>query len=450
MDRRNRDQTTAVGHHSEESHGASGARVLVAATLFPEVHSVVLTPGAGPWKIGRGACCALQSALDSVSREHAEISLKGPVIALRDLGSTNGTFLNGAKIEHAPLKVGSVFRCGQLVAMLLSVSCDAVLHEAFGHIGPDLFGGPTLRSLLQAVERIAATDLPVLLEGPTGTGKERVARLIHERSGRAGAFQAINCAALPTELADSELFGHRQGAFTGALHASAGRLRAADGGTLFLDEIEDLPLPVQAKLLRAIQEQEVTPVGCHKPIRVNVRFVSACQRPLETRVDAQSFREDLYARLAGFVFRLPALAERREEVPGLFGHFLRKHSRGAPPEVDALLIERLCLYDWPRNVRELENLVRQLLALHGHEGRLKRSHLPEHLGLPSGSTAARDERTRSEISRLVHALRDCSGNVSQACAKLGISRSRAYRLMGDRTVDQVMAESSGVEREVEA
>lgn len=412
---------------------------MIAVTLFPSVHSVVLAPGAGPWKIGRGADCQLRCGGERVSREHAEISLKGPVVALRDLGSTNGTFLNGVRVQHAPLKTGAVFRCDQVVGTLLKVNLNAVMNGAFGRIGRDFYGGPTLKRLLAPIAQIATSDLPILIEGATGTGKERVARFVHEQSGRSGAFHAINCAALPVDLAETELFGHRQGAFTGAHQAATGHVRAADNGTLFLDEIEELSLPLQAKLLRVIQEQEVTPVGCHKPIRVNVRFVSACQRPLEHRIEDRSFREDLYARLAGFSTRLPKLAERREDIPSLFAHFLQKHSGGTPPEVDAVLVERLCLYDWPRNVRELELLSRQLLAVHGSARRLKRSHLPAHIRSPAGWATPGNDLAQEERSRLIRALHDCSGNISHASAKLGISRSRAYRIMGDQTVDQVMA-----------
>lgn len=431
-------ETTAVGERSEES-ARDGGWVLIAVTLFPSVRSVVLAPGAGPWKIGRSTGCQLRCNAARISREHAEISLKGPVVALRDLGSTNGTFLNGVQVQQAPLKTNAVFRCDQVVGTLLKVHLDSVMDGAFGCIGRDFYGGPTLKRQLEPVARIASSDLPILLEGATGTGKERAARFIHDQSGRSGAFHAINCAALPAELAEAELFGHRQGAFTGAHQAATGHIRAADGGTLFLDEIEELSLPLQAKLLRVIQEQEVTPVGCHKPISVNVRVISACQRPLERRIEDRSFREDLYARLAGFVARLPKLSERLEDIPSLFMHFLHKHSRGAVPDVDAVLIERLCLYDWPRNVRELELLSRQLLALHGGERRLKLSHLPSHIRSPSGWLADGDLAATEELSRLIRALHDCSGNITHASARLGISRSRAYRIMGDQTVDQVMA-----------
>ena len=399
----------------------------------------MLAPGAGPWTIGRDPACHLQCLGRRVSREHAEISLKGPVVSLRDLGSTNGTFLNGSRIQQVPFKPGAVFRCDQVVGMLLKVNLAGCMEDAFTEVSEGFYAGPTLRQVLDPLGRVASSDLPVLIEGATGTGKERVARFVHERSGRSGPFHAINCAALPPELAETELFGHRQGAFTGAQQAALGHLRAAEGGTLFLDEIEELSLPLQAKLLRVIQEGEVTPVGSHKPVRVDVRFVSACQRPLDSRVEQNAFREDLFSRLAGFVVQLPRLSEHPEDIPGLFIHFLRKHSSGTTPQVDAVLIERLCLYDWPRNVRELELLARQLLALNSGVTRLKRSHLPAHIRVPTSELGETDHSVKEELSRLIRALHDCSGNISHASARLGISRSRAYRLMRDQTVDQVMA-----------
>lgn len=439
-------ETTAAGVQIEQGMGQTWG--LVAVCVFPEFRSMQLRPGEGPWKIGRSVECSFAVEAPQLSREHAEISLRGPVVALRDLRSTNGTYLNGVRIQQAPLVPGSVFRLGQFVGILLRVPMSSALHQPFGRIGPNLYGGPSLWQVLEPLRRVANSNLPIILEGETGTGKEQVARYIHAASARSGAFQAINCAALPAELAEAQLFGHRAGAFTGAQQAAMGLIRGADEGTLFLDELQELPLAIQAKLLRVLQEGEVTPVGASKSIRVDVRVISACQRSLIPRTQDGSFREDLYSRLAGYITQLPTLSQRIEEIPSLFVQLLKKHSVATMPRVDASLVERLCLHSWPRNVRELEMLARRLLALHASETLLTQAHLPRELLLQEGSRTELD----LELVNLSRVLHRCSGNVTQASLELGISRSRVYRLMGGRSVSDLMtqhlamgAEASGCE-----
>lgn len=218
-----------------------------------------------------------------------------------------------------------------------------------------------------------------MILGETGTGKEGVAHAMHEWSARKGPFVAVNCAALVPTLAEAELFGYRRGAFTGAERASSGFFRAAQGGTLLLDEVTDLPESVQAKLLRALEQREISPLGESVPVRIDVRVLAGTQIPLAKMVEERRFRGDLCARLDGLTIRLPPLRERKQEIPYLFTHFLRLHSGGRPPDVEPRLVEQLCLYDWPFNVRELDLLARRLLVLHGHEELLRRSHLPEQI-----------------------------------------------------------------------
>jgi transcriptional regulator with PAS, ATPase and Fis domain len=279
-----------------------------------------------------------------------------------------------------------------------------------------------------------------VIEGATGTGKERVAEYIHRQSGRAGPFHAVNCAAIPADVAESELFGHKRGAFTGAHATQQGHIRAAHAGTLFLDEIAELPARVQPKLLRVLQEQKVVALGETRAVDVDFRVITACQGSLTAFVQSGALRADLGARLSGMIVRLPLLRERIEDVPGLFQRFVNDHAGGLPPALDRKLIERLCLHDWPQNVRELEFLARELLVVHGHEARLRRSHLPPHIrgaGTPLPRQAPNP--LSQDLQRLAHALREARGNITHACASLGISRARAYRILDGQSVQELLA-----------
>ncbi|MEI9937242.1 MAG: sigma 54-interacting transcriptional regulator [Pseudomonadota bacterium] len=398
--------------------------------------------------IGRDAGCALCLRGKGVSRRHVEIHRQGPVFALKDLGSTNGTFLNGQRTQHAAIAPGSVLRLGEHVGIF---SESVVEPSDFRELARGLFGGHELDVALAALRRAALSNLSVVILGATGTGKERVARAIHDWSGRKGPFHALNCAALPKDLAEAELFGYRKGAFTGAERASLGHFRAADRGTLFLDEIVDLPLVLQAKLLRVLEEAAVMSLGDTEAVPIDVRVIAAAQRPLSAAVRSGHFREDLLARLAGMSVSLPTLRERRADVAPLFQHFINHYSGGRPPEIEAKLIEALCVYDWPSNVRELEQLSRQLLAVHGLEPMLKRSSLPAQQqarlpatseSIPPPSNGELSERGDYDLQRLAAALAQTNGNVASAAALLGFSRQRAYRLLDGRTAATLLAEGA--------
>ena len=229
---------------------------------------------------------------------------------------------------------------------------------------------PAMQEIYRTLARLMATDLTVLITGESGTGKELVARALHDYGKRrAGPFVAINMAAIPRELIESELFGHEKGAFTGATHRSAGRFEQAEGGTLFLDEIGDMPAEAQTRLLRVLQEGEYTTVGGRTPIRANVRIVAATHHDLRGLIGQGLFREDLYFRLNVVPMRLPPLRERSGDIPELVRHFMSKAaSEGLVPKIiDAQAMERLKACRWPGNVRELENLVRRLAALYSEE-----------------------------------------------------------------------------------
>jgi DNA-binding NtrC family response regulator len=222
-----------------------------------------------------------------------------------------------------------------------------------------------MEKVFQIVRKVADTEASVLITGESGTGKELVARSIHACSGRAnGPFVAINCAAIPRDLLESELFGHVKGAFTGAIKDKTGRFSLADGGTLFLDEVGELPLELQPKLLRALQERTVEPVGGAKELKIDVRVVAATNLDIENAIAEGTFREDLYYRLAVIPLHLPPLRQRRDDIPLLLRHFCSKH-KASQVSFDTQCLTRLTGYAWPGNVRELENLVERLLIMRG-------------------------------------------------------------------------------------
>jgi two-component system response regulator AtoC len=304
---------------------------------------------------------------------------------------------------------------------------------------PIVAASPAMIQVLEIVERAAEFKATVLLQGESGSGKEVLARAIHAQSPRRDeAFVAINCAAIPEALLESELFGHAKGAFTGADRSRRGLFAEADGGTLFLDEIGELPLPLQAKLLRVLQEEEVRPVGEAKPRRVDVRVIAATARDLELEVSGGRFREDLFYRLDVVRVKVPPLRERREDIPLLVDHFLGR-TRGslgkAVRSIDDDALERLVDYAWPGNVRELENVLERAAILCRGE-RLAVADLPPNLtAAPAERRSAyrdlslRRARRALEARLIGEALEATGGNRTHAARLLGIShRALLYKL----------------------
>jgi two-component system, NtrC family, response regulator GlrR len=286
---------------------------------------------------------------------------------------------------------------------------------------------------LAQAHMVAGTDARVLITGESGTGKELLARAIHRASPRRGkAFVEVNCGAIAPELLEAELFGHEKGAVAGAAEAHAGLFRAADGGTLMLDEIGDLPMPLQVKLLRVLQENVVRPVGSHVAVPVNVRVISSTHRDLQALMQAGQFREDLYYRLNVVHIELPPLNRRREDIPLLVAHFLAKLTRegGARKIYAPEAVELLARADWPGNIRQLQNVVRQNVAL-SQTPIIPVELVQQSLGggqgkLPSFDEA-RDEFTRSYLSQI---LQITGGNVSQAARLAKRNRTDFYKLLG--------------------
>jgi transcriptional regulator of acetoin/glycerol metabolism len=388
-------------------------------------------------RVGRGVDCHLRLEHRSVSRHHAELQRQGASYALLDAGSTNGTWLNGVRTHQSALAAGDVLRFGECLGIVAKFE-PGVSPRAFESLAPGLWGGTALATSLAMARAAATTDLPVVLVGETGSGKERIARALHHWSGRTGRFNAINCSAVPAALAEAELFGHQRGAFTGAERARMGHFQAAHEGTLFLDEITDLPLDLQAKLLRVVEAGEVVPLGGTAPTPVNVRVIAAAHEPIARLVEQKRFRPDLYARLGGFEVRVPPLRDRREEIPGFFVRLLEKHATGPVPRIAPNLLEWLCLRAWPGNVRELELMARKLLAVHADEplltlaGAQKLDGAAQRPAVRSEASAAFKNRRDSELQRLKLALAETNGNMTAAAERAGISRRRAYRLL-DRT-----------------
>jgi formate hydrogenlyase transcriptional activator len=293
----------------------------------------------------------------------------------------------------------------------------------------DIIGdSPALMQVLKQVEVVAPTDSTVLIQGETGTGKELIARGVHRLSDRRErTFVKLNCAAIPTGLLESELFGHERGAFTGAIAQKAGRFELADKGTLFLDEVGEIPLELQSKLLRVLQEQEFERLGSTKTLRVDVRLVAATNRDLKSLVEAKQFRNDLYYRLNVFPVTLPPLRERREDIPILVRYFTQHYAvrmKKNIQTVPAKTMEMLSRYAWPGNIRELENLVeRSVILTQGTDLQVPVRELQTDLPLPLNSPATLEEAEREQILRALRETKWVIGGPAGAAARLGIKRT---------------------------
>ena len=305
----------------------------------------------------------------------------------------------------------------------------------------DMIGkSPAMQKIFDMINVIAATDATVLIEGSTGTGKDLLAKVIHSASRRADKpLVKVNCAAIPDNLLESEMFGYVQGAFTGAERDKPGRFQEADGGSIFLDEIGDLPLPLQAKLLRVLEDKEFYRLGSQHTVRVNVRIISASNRNLGKLVEKQLFREDLYYRLNVFRIELPELRDRRVDLPLLIGHILRRlcvARNVRPPEISEKVMELLLNYPYPGNVRELENILEHALII-CQEDKILPTHLPEYLQVrspagPTMPTAAVRDRVSSdnkERDKLLATLQRHGWHRSKSARALGIDRTTLWRKM---------------------
>ncbi len=411
-----------------------------------EVEAVIFRVGSR-----RGADLVLEDG--RVSRLHFEITLDEHGYRLRDLESTNGTFVDGYRARDVYLRPQSRIEVGDQTIVFspgeAEVDVPASPDDRFG----PLFGRSlAMRELFALLAKAAPTNATLLVEGESGTGKELVAEAVHAASGRPGGpLVVFDCAAIPPELMESELFGHEKGAFTGATARRVGHLEEAHGGTLFLDELGELPLEMQPKLLRALEKREVRRVGGTKTMPVDVRLIAATNRDLAAEVNRGAFREDLYYRLAVVRVRMPPLRERPTDVPLLVEHFIRGTLPEDPRRAEQMIAsisdanrERLMSHPWPGNVRELKNMIIRTLAL-------SRPDEPVELEPPSERGLRAVERSRAEpvsvdLERpfsdlkkhvvadfertyLTRQLARFDGNFSRAAAASGMDRMYFKRML---------------------
>ena len=381
-----------------------------------------------------------------VSRQHLRIDAEAQEYVLRDLGSTNGTRVSGVRVREAVLDDGALIECGA-TRLKFAFTDEAMRIElAAGDDFEGLVGRSlAMRELFAMLARAAPTDAPILIEGETGTGKERVARAIHARSRRAARpFAVFDCAAVPASLIESELFGHEKGAFTGATDRRAGVFERADGGTVFLDELGELAFELQPKLLRVLESNEVFRVGAQKPTPIDARVVAATNRDLQTRVGEGQFREDLYYRLAVVTLRVPPLRERREDIPLLAAHFARDRifagaASGPAPGWEAIF-EFMKPHEWPGNVRELRNVVERSVIMADPKllggnpldalAELRRKAEPA-LHRRVSLRAARDQTEREYLEDL---LRSTDGDLDEAARIAEVHRKSLERLLREHNI----------------
>ena len=451
---------TGLTSSSPQSKAQAVEKTLGIVWLYPQFRIDPLPKA--EVRLGRGAGSDLRLEGQQTSRNHCIIQRRPNGFVVRDSNSKNGTRVNGRNVIEGPFSEQDVLRVGDWIGVLTALSpLQIATGNPCPNLGSGLFGAHAIAAALDLVQRAARTDLSLMLVGETGTGKEVFARRVHELSERRGQHVAVNCAALPAQMAEGELFGYRKGAFTGADRPNMGHLRSAHNGTLFLDEVPDLDPQVQVKLLRALEEKAVVPLGQSTSEPANVRLVCASHLPLHDYVERGTFRPDLYGRLNGLEISIPALRQRREEIiPHLLRVLQQQDSalcEGTQRELfSAEFVEQLCIYDWPQNVREVVQLAARTLALHGHVLRsisaqqgapsLSLQHLPARIATFSrdGEPAPQAARNREGgpasdpadlaprdllAKQLAEALRLCEGNVSVAAKSLGISRPMAYRLM---------------------
>jgi pSer/pThr/pTyr-binding forkhead associated (FHA) protein len=423
----------AMPTHEARDLPAAAARsdprlVRTLALVFPEAAPLRVWPAVEGERlvIGRAPPAGgLVVDAPGVEPSHCELRVEADRVRVRDLGTQQGTFLDRRRVVEATLSPGAVVRIGGALVV-------------FGaHPRPALQLGAVavLRSLplclaLNLADRAASApnDVTVLINGPSGAGKELIARRVHDATLRAGAFVAVNCGALPRDLIAAELFGHTRGAFSGAVSERRGFIRAAEGGTLLLDEVAELPVDLQGYLLRVLQERRVRPVGAEREMPVDLRIVAATHRPLEALVREGRFRRDLLARISGVTIELPGLADRREDILPLFCQFAGLCS-GSEPALTVDGAEALLLHGWPGNVREVQHVAVRLQVFGDRLRRLDEQAVTLLLprdrdGGPPGVAAPSPAAV--ELKALLDAH---GGRVAEVARAIGRSRQSIYRVL---------------------
>jgi len=414
-------------------------------------------------RIGRSREAELQLPDPSVSRFHARVFRVGQQFFLADTGSRNGTHADGKPVTQLPLQDGRTFQVGPFhihflqasgppgsgeeptavslpggppqpsttttrgLAPRLRANDGAPIEHPFGLVG----GSPGIRKLIETIRRVAHSDVPVLIEGETGSGKELVARGIHGESDRGERpFVVVNCGAISPELVESELFGHEKGSFTGATAQRKGAFELAHQGTIFLDEIGELPVPLQPKLLRALEQKEIKRVGGNDTILADVRVLAATHRNLREEIARKAFREDLYFRIGAITVPVPPLRDRREDIPAIARHFLDEMAGRPIPRLSPDALDALISHDWPGNARELRNAVQRAVVMgEGPElNAVDFSFLRRDAG-SSADPAGIDGLSRWEQAERTNILAELArqnGNKTKTARELGIAKSTLF------------------------
>ena len=407
--------------------------------------------------VGREPSNVLAIDDPGVSECHCIISGDAGRFRIRDLESGRPTIVDGIPVRERVLYHGDEISIGRSMFLFLAGAGPvaeragrAALH-AETRIDHSMVGeSPAMQDVYRFIAKVAPSDCTVLVRGESGTGKELAVRAMHQNSSRAGnPFVAINCAALPPNLLESELFGYERGAFTGALGQKKGKLEVANGGTVFLDEVGELDPLLQGKLLRALQEREFERVGGTQPVKVNIRLIAATNRELDQAVEAGQFRRDLYYRLNVVSVRVPALRERREDIPLLANYFISTYCRDAHRTVLGLSAgARACLlsYDWPGNVRELENAIQHALVL-GSSDLILPEDLPETLLETDSAAAAGSGRYQEGVREakrqlIVKAVEQAGGSYTEAARLLGVHPNYLHRLIRNLNLRPIIARNA--------
>ena len=459
------DRTRSVAPRARVADPSTRLRLIVFCGGAVSSHPL---PRRGEVVLGRGDDAGVKIDHATVSRKHATLTLDDEIF-ITDHGSFNGTTIGGKKLTpnvRVPIELATICELGETMAIVQVEGGENVTASRSGVAStprPEL--SPAMQHLYRLVEQVAQSTITVIVRGETGVGKELVAEELHKRSSRAAApLVKINCAAMPEQLLESELFGYERGAFTGATQAKPGLVESAHGGTLFLDEIGEMPLPTQAKLLRVVESREVMRIGALRPKSVDVRIVGATHRSLEDMVADGHFRQDLYYRLNGVSLFVPPLRERAMELPRLanelLARFCKESKRPLIPISDAAM-SVLKAYPWPGNVRELKNVIERAVLFcktiaiaPEHLGLGERTSRPPprasdlafavaatHLAPPArapapalAATSLPAEVDALERERIMNALAECGGNQTQAAEMLGISRRTLLRRLDEYSV----------------
>jgi two-component system response regulator AtoC len=433
-----KDDLEGAGYDVE--HIGDGKQAI--AALGQRTYDVVITdvrlPGADGLQVLQAAKRARPDTEVLVMTAYATVEHAVEAMRLGADDYIQKPFLNEHVLER-------LARIGKLRALLTeNQRLREQLQDSQGQGLPGVMGqSRAMQSVVKTVRTVAPTEASVLIEGESGTGKERIARAIHQLSARKDKpFVALSCGALPDTLLETELFGHERGAFTDAQRQRRGRFEVADGGSIFLDDIDDMPLSVQVKLLRVLQEREFERVGGESLVHVDIRVIAATKVPLRDHVRAGKFREDLFYRLNVVPVRLPPLREREGDMPVLVHHLIEKLGGGKPYTVKTDVLEAMADYSWPGNVRELENRIAQAIALSGGATVLKKEHLlpvdrsrRAALEPPTALRTLREVLVEAEKEHLKHVLKGVGGHRTKAASVLGISRKVLWEKLKDYGIE---------------